>query len=43
MKDKNIITARSVAYVTPFGLEIIKYLVSEEESLRVKKTILIED
>lgn len=43
VKDKNIITARSVAYVTPFGLEIIKYLVSEEESLRVKKTILIED
>ncbi len=43
VKDKNIITSRSVAYVTPFGLEIIKYLISEEESLRVKKTILIEE
>ena len=37
--DGNIITARGAGVATEFGLEIVKALVSEEESERVRKTI----
>ena len=43
VRDKNIITARSVAYVSEFGLDIIKYLLSDSEYDRVKHSILKED
>lgn len=37
--DGNIITARGAGVATEFGLEIVKALVSEEESERIRKAI----
>ena len=37
--DQNIITARSMYYANDFALEIIKYLLGEEDRLRVENSI----
>lgn len=40
VKDKNLITARSVAHAKDFGLEIIKYILGNEKFLEIKEEII---
>ena len=43
VKDKNVITAKSVYYATPFALEIIEKLQGKEQKLKIEKEIIVHN